>query len=54
MNRYSFSFQKTEQTAPPTPVVTPAPVDPFASFLGYKVHPQVNYWVQIIGKIQKY
>lgn len=44
-----FACKKTEQTAPPTTVVTPAPVDPLASFQGYKVHPQAkqlgtDYW----------
>jgi hypothetical protein len=32
-----FACKKTEQTAPPTTVVTLAPVDPLASFQGYKV-----------------
>jgi hypothetical protein len=44
-----FACKKTEQTAPPTTVVTPVPVDPLASFQGYKVHPQAKllgtyYW----------
>ena len=32
-----FACKKPEQTAPPTTVVTPAPVNPLASFQGYKV-----------------
>jgi hypothetical protein len=44
-----FACKKSEQATGTAPITTPAPIDPLASFQGYKVHPQAKllgtyYW----------